>query len=175
MTGPCGILPCLTDAMGCRGVWETRWSMPKESHLRRICRAEFDCNPRTFLRAASQRFQTANLLLTSGVSLDAVYLGGYVVECSLKALILDRTPSARRYETCRQLTSGARSHNFDVLSEILRARGIPPPSDIRVALDSLCDEWNTDLRYIGAVIPRREAEDFLRRVRAVHDWVRRSL
>ena len=80
--------------------------MPAESQLRRINRSEFDCNPKAFWRAASQRLEAANLLLESGIFLDAVYLAGYAVECALKALILERTPAARRREVCRDLTSG---------------------------------------------------------------------
>ena len=149
--------------------------MPEKSQLKRIIQAEFDCNPRTFWRAASQRLQTANLLLKSRVYLDAVYLAGYAVECALKALILDRTPAASRREVCKELTSGARSHNFDVLTESLRAKGCPPPANIRGLLDSLSDEWRTDLRYVGALIPHREAEQFLERVQSVYEWVQRSL
>ena len=149
--------------------------MPGKSQLKRIIQAEFDCNWRTFWRAAEQRLRTANVLLKSRVYLDAVYLGGYAVECALKALILARTMAAKRAETCKELTSGAKSNNFDVLTESLRAKGCPPPANIRGLLDSLSDEWRTDLRYIGALIPHREAEQFLERVQSVYEWVARTL
>ena len=45
-----------------------------------------------FQRAADQRLTTAAFLLENGFHLDAVYLGGYGIECGLKALILKRTP-----------------------------------------------------------------------------------
>lgn len=149
--------------------------MPEESRLRKINRSEFDCNPKSFWRAASQRLQAANLLLQSDFFIDAVYLGGYVVECALKALILERTPAARRREVCRELTSGSRSHNFDVLIASLRARGCSPPRKVSGFLNSLNEEWSTDLRYTGALIPEREAEQFLERVKSVYEWVHRSL
>jgi HEPN domain-containing protein len=149
--------------------------MPEESLLRRLKRAEFDCNPKAFMRAASQRLDAANLLLRSRLFLDAVYLAGYVAECALKALILSRTPAAERRAVCRELTSGARAHNFDVLSRILRSKGCSPPPDIRGFIDLIDEEWRTDLRYAAALIPEREAERFLGRVGAVYEWVRRSL
>ncbi len=149
--------------------------MPEESRLRKINRSEFDCSSKAFWRAASQRLQAANLLLESEVFLDAVYLAGYVVECAMKALILKRTPAAERRGLCEELTSGARAHNLDVLSGYLRAKGCSIPVNIRKLLDILNDEWRTDLRYIGAVIPGREAEQFIERVRTVYAWVGRSL
>lgn len=145
------------------------------SQLRRICQAESACNPRAFWRAASQRLQAASFLLESGIYLDAVYLAGYVVECALKALILERTPAPRRRQVGEELTSGARAHNFDVLSAILRAKGCPPPPEILGFLDSLNGEWRTDLRYVGTFIPEREADHFLKRVKAVYEWVERNL
>jgi hypothetical protein len=30
------------------------------------------------------------------------------------------------------------------------------------------------LRYVGTFIPQREAEQFIKRARLVHDWVKRS-
>jgi len=149
--------------------------MPKESHLRRICRAEFDCNPKTFLRAAAQRLDAARLLLDSGLFLDAVYLGGYVVECGLKALILHRTPASRRRGACQELTTGARAHNYDVLTAGLKAKGCPIPREIQRRLDDLNEEWRTNLRYSGALIPEGEAEESLESVEAVHQWVEGSL
>lgn len=145
--------------------------MPVDSLLQRICQAEFDCNPRAFLRAASQRLEAANLLLESGLSLDAVYLAGYVVECALKALILQRTPARRRPEVCQELTAGSRSQNYDVLVAILRARKCPPPPGILGLVDTLNERWRTNLRYSGALIPEREAEQFLGEIKAVNGWV----
>ena len=43
---------------------------------------------REFQKAASQRFTGAEALQRVRLNLDAQYLGGYTVECSLKALIL---------------------------------------------------------------------------------------
>lgn len=114
------------------------------------------------------------MLLESGLFLDAVYLGGYVVECGLKALILQRTPIRKRREVCRELTTGSRSHNFDVLAGCLKAKGCPLAPGIQGRLDDLNDEWRTNLRYSGALIPEGEAEEFFESMAAVHEWVLRS-
>ena len=111
----------------------------------------------------------------SRMYLDAVYLAGYAVECALKSLILERTPKSERREVLDELTSGARAHNFDVLSRMLRMKGCSPPPDIRESLVSLNEEWRTDLRYVGALITYREAEQFLQRVKVVYEWVQRNL
>jgi HEPN domain-containing protein len=154
--------------------WESRETMAQESVLRRITQAEFDCNPRAFRRAAVQRLEAARFLLDSEAFLDAVYLAGYVVECALKALILERTPVSKRGEACRELTSGARAHNFDVLSGLLKVKGCTIPDEIEECLASLADQWRTDLRYVGTFVPRREAERFIDQVRSVYEWMQRS-
>lgn len=132
---------------------------------------------KAFWRAATQRRETAAYLVRSDsrMYLNADYLAGYVVECASKSLILEKTPKSERREVLDELTSGARAHNFDVLSRMLRMKGCSPPPEIRESLVSLNEEWRTDLRYVGALITYREAEQFLRRVNAVCEWVQRSL
>ena len=44
-----------------------------------------------FLKVAEQRLNAAEALLGGDLTLDAQYVGGYAVECSLKALILEKT------------------------------------------------------------------------------------
>ena len=65
--------------------------MSEEQRLKKIASSPFTCDPKAFWRAATQRLETATFLLESGSRkhLDAVYLAGYVVECALKALILN--------------------------------------------------------------------------------------
>jgi hypothetical protein len=154
--------------------WESRETMAQESLLRRIIQAEFDCKPRAFRRATFQRLEAATFLLDSEAFLDEVYLAGYMVECALKALILERTPVSRRGEVCRELTSGARAHYFDVLSGLLMVKGYTIPDEIQECLDSLADQWRMDLRYVGTFVPRREAERFIDQVRSVCEWMQRS-
>ena len=65
---------------------------------------------RDFLRAARQRLTTAEALLDLKFNLDAQYIGGYTVECALKALILYSTPDADRPDTLQRISSGAVMH-----------------------------------------------------------------
>ena len=45
-----------------------------------------------FVKAAAARLSAADVLLDNSKYLDATYLAGYVVECSLKALLLSYVP-----------------------------------------------------------------------------------
>ena len=47
---------------------------------------------RDFQKAAAQRLTTAETLLREKLTVDAQYIGGYTVECTLKALIMELTP-----------------------------------------------------------------------------------
>ena len=73
----------------------------------------------------SQRLTTAEFLLENGYNLDAMYLAGYTVECTLKALILrksaaPRSGSARPWRWCRPYRRKSRSVGQDP------GRGHPP-------------------------------------------------
>ena len=81
--------------------------------------------PRDFLKVAAQRLTTAGTLLREKLTLDAQYLGGYTVECSLKALILHRTPDPDKPEKLKQLTSGARCTGLIFCSGNCESRGWP--------------------------------------------------
>src|SRR5947207_14616116 len=79
---------------------------------------------RDFQRAALQRLTTAEALLGLRLNLDAQYLGGYTVECSLKALILEQTPPADKADTLKRSSSGATMHRRDVLLGKLTELGV---------------------------------------------------
>src|SRR5437660_7921178 len=82
---------------------------------------------RDFQKVAGQRLTTAQTLLREKLTLDAQYLGGYTVECSLKALILHRTPDPGKFEKLTRLTSGAKMHRPEVLLGELRDLGTVLP------------------------------------------------
>ena len=65
---------------------------------------------RDFQRAEGQRLTTAEFLLENGYNLDATYLAGYAVECSLKALILHLTEALDRARLFDRISSGAPMH-----------------------------------------------------------------
>ena len=85
---------------------------------------------RDFQLAAAQRFTTAEFLLEKGLTLDALYLAGYSVECILKALIMHLTPGANQEATFQLLKSGAKMHYPEHLREELRKRGRNIPPDL---------------------------------------------
>lgn len=85
---------------------------------------------RYFQKVAAQRLTTAEALLRERWDLDAQYIGGYTVECSLKALILHPTPVVATTATLKQLTSGAKMHRTDVLVGKLRDLGTALPLEI---------------------------------------------
>src|SRR5205085_10313843 len=85
---------------------------------------------RDFQRAARQRLTTAEFLLDHRYNLDAMYLAGYAVECTLKALILEVTPVAERPETLKTISSGKKMHDAEMLGAILKQRGHPIPLEL---------------------------------------------
>ena len=52
-------------------------------------------HPFSWFRAAAQRLDAAKLLFQHSMYIDATYLGGYVVECSIKGNILGRVPTQK--------------------------------------------------------------------------------
>ena len=53
--------------------------------------------PRDFLKVAFQRLSAAEEIMRfSRLTLEVQYIGGYSVECSLKALILEKTTATTR-------------------------------------------------------------------------------
>lgn len=101
---------------------------------------------RDFLRVALQRRDVAvEIMDILRRSLEAQYIGGYSVECSLKALILERTAEADRQSMLQQLTHGATYHRPEVLLGRLRELGIALTPDLARRMRRF--DWTTGLRY----------------------------
>lgn len=104
--------------------------------------------PQDFLRVAAQRLVAAERIfqLTS-LNLEAQYIGGYAIECALKALILENEdePSGQRAAMLTRLTKGAQHHRADVLIGYLRSQGVSLPSELITRLRRF--DWDVDLRY----------------------------
>jgi hypothetical protein len=91
-------------------------------------------------RVAGHRFEEARFLLDKGnYTTGAAYLGGYAVECALKALILSNDPpSTDPEETIAEFVAvGGKGHNFDFLIGQLRTRGVVVPSTVLTYLAQL--------------------------------------
>lgn len=125
--------------------------------------------PRDFLKVAAQRLTTAETLLWERLTLDAQYIGGYAIECSLKALILHHTPDLHKPDQLRRLTSGAKMHRPDVLLGHLRDLGTVLPLDIAKRMRRF--DWTIDLRYETGRRDTGETIAFLKTAKAIYDWV----
>ena len=124
---------------------------------------------RDFQKAAAQRLTAAEALLREGLNLDAYYIGGYTVECSLKALIVHRTPCADKPEKLKRIASGAKMHLAEVLFGELEDMEILKPPHIAKRMRRF--KWTTDLRCETGRKSTGETKGFLRTAKEIYDWV----
>jgi hypothetical protein len=129
---------------------------------------------RDFLKVALQRLTVAEAVCEIlGFNLDAQYLGGYAVECSLKALILEKTPSAERPEMLKKISSGAPMHRPEVLLGKLKEYSVTLTADLARKMRRF--DWTTDLRYEVGRRDTGETRALLRTAKAVYDWVEEQI
>jgi HEPN domain-containing protein len=128
---------------------------------------------RDFQKAAAQRLTTAETLLREKLTLDAQYIGGYTVECSLKALIIERTPDPDKLDKLRRITTGATMHRPDILFGELRNLGVPLPLVLAKRMRRF--DWDTNLRYETGRRDTGETIAFLNTAKAIYDWVEGQL
>jgi hypothetical protein len=100
---------------------------------------------RDFQRAARQRLTTAEFLLENNYTLDATYLAGYAIECTLKALILESTSFDEREGMLARITSGRQMHKPETLGAILKDLGHPIP--LRIVRRLRRSDWCGAKRY----------------------------
>jgi hypothetical protein len=125
---------------------------------------------RDFLRVALQRLTAAEQIMQAlRLTLEAQYIGGYSVECSLKALILAKTAETDQPATLEQLTHGAAYHRPEVLLDRLRERGVSLTVDLAKRMRRF--DWTTDLRYEAGRKDTGETLGLLRTARAMYEWV----
>ena len=125
--------------------------------------------PRDFLKLSLQRLTAAeqimnNLLLT----LEAQYIGGYSVECSFKALILEKTAEADRPALLDRLTYGSTYHKPEPLLARLRERGVFLTPELAGRMRRF--DWTTDLRYEIGRKDTCETNGLLRTARTIYEW-----
>jgi HEPN domain-containing protein len=128
---------------------------------------------RDFQRAALQRLTTAEFLLNNGYNLDAMYLGGYAIECTLKALILEVTPVTKKASTLKKISSGEKMHRQEVLAGLLKDLSRPIPLTLIKKLRR--STWSTSLRYESGRTDTGETRAFLKTAKGVYDWVEGQL
>lgn len=124
---------------------------------------------RDFQRAAKQRYTTAEFLLAHGHTLDAMYLGGYAIECSLKALILHHTLDSNRMAMVDRTTRGRSMHDPEVLAGELRELQLAVP---RLLMKRIVrSTWSPDLRYLVGRADTGETRGFLKTAGSLLKWV----
>ena len=128
---------------------------------------------RDFQRAAAQRLTAAETLLREKITLDAQYVGGYTVECSLKALILHLTSQPDKADKLKAISAGAKMHRPDILLSELRNLGVELP--LLLAKRMRRFDWTTDLRYETGRRDTGETTAFLTTAKAMYDWVEGQL
>lgn len=114
-------------------------------------------------------------MLRQRQTLDAQHLGGYVVECSLKALILEKTPDAEKDAIYEKITQGAKMHKFENMLPFLKQRGVKPPADLHKRMKRFVGTWATDLRYETGRRNTGETKACLKVAKDVYDWVEANL
>jgi HEPN domain-containing protein len=130
---------------------------------------------RDFLNAARQRLSTAEFLVEWDYNLDGMYLAGYAIECSLKALILHSCSQAEYDELHSKITSGGKMHDAEILGDILKTRGFPIPFEIVTKLRQQRYKWSVNLRYETGRKNSGETRGFLKLAKATYNWVEEQL
>ena len=145
--------------------------------------------PRQLRAVAALRLDDARALLETGRnarSNGAMYMGGFVIECLLKALLLERHPNlqaavdpAALSEPDREVHRLLYSHDLDEMLAFLpevRTR-LESVGDERgrspwPAFRDVCAEWTIYARYSATQAPIAEAHRFLGTVDEVKEWLR---
>ena len=126
-------------------------------------------NARVFYRAAKERFEDAELILSLNRTTAAVYLAGYSVEFMIKALILSSVPRSQE-NTILAMFRGRLAHDYDWLMRLYRRhRGSPVPTHLVLPFDRVT-RWSTDIRYSPATIQTSEAKAFLHSISEIIKW-----
>lgn len=134
-----------------------------------------DC-AKLFYRVAAQRLPEAIWILEKSdrtFTTVAVYIGGYAVECALKAVLLARSPRSQ-HQKVKDTFRGQVAHDFHWLREQLWKRGVRLPVEVSENLGKV-DWWSTDLRYHPGQLDADEAGAFLDAATVVVEWAKRSV
>ena len=108
---------------------------------------------RRFYRAAFGHLDAAGALLglcpvatNSTRGHEVVYLCGYVVECSLKAVLMSRFPRSQHDEVAFWFKAEVK-HKFDRLKVELVDKGVNIPAKLKEDLKRIHTNWNSEMRY----------------------------
>lgn len=124
--------------------------------------------------AAGHRIDAAETLEDSH-PLDCLYLAGYGIECSLKSLVLARTPPAGRQQTYDEEFRGGVAHDFEWLHTKLRRLDFVLPSDQLKRLRTARQIWSVDLRYESKRPKAKDLNEVLDFARTFWKWTKERL
>lgn len=126
-----------------------------------------DVEVRRFVRVAKLRFEDARLLFDNERYNGAIYLGGYCVECMLKAIILSVTLEGNLEETIAWFR-GSKAHEYGRLKNRYHSNLKGPRFSKRFSINcSIVDSWTSEMRYDPKQMDRSMAEDFLAAVEEI--------
>ena len=126
-------------------------------------------NARLFYRAAKERLEDAELLLSLNRTTGAVYLAGYSVECMIKSLILSAV-SPSREEAILASFRGGQAHDYSWLIDLYyECRGTAIPNRLFQHFTRV-ERWSTNLRYSPQTIQQRQAKAFLDSTSKIMKW-----
>ena len=120
-----------------------------------------------FVRAADMHREASRTLLgecplhsSSRLATVATYLGGYVAECALKAVLISRYPERDHTRVVDEVLKGRIGHNLEFLKVELAGRGVNWPSRQTTLLKRVRSGWSSEMRYD----PRNRSTEEARRV-----------
>ena len=126
--------------------------------------------PRDFLKVALQRLNAAEAIMANlDFNLEVQYIGGYSVECSLKALLLEKTPLTERINMLYIISHGAAAHRAENLLGKLRDQRVYLTPELSGRMRRF--DWDTSLRYETGRKDTGETKALLRTARMLYNWV----
>ncbi len=126
-----------------------------------------------YYQAALTHHGDARCLLDARRANGCIYLAGYAIECTLKALLVSRVPVAAQ----KALTNSFRGrewHSFEHLKKELRKRQMTLPDAVNKQLARV-NTWSVDIRYQPRRLKLSDARDILAAASEVIRWVRKEL
>ena len=121
-----------------------------------------------FIQAHSDRYKDARALLQTGRWGGAIYLGGYVIECLLKARILKDQGAA-------ELPKDYWHHDLFRLMDVSRVTweiSHRQNQDIQAYVTLIAGNWDVTMRYGSTqLVNRHQATNFLEAVKKVSRWL----
>jgi len=132
-----------------------------------------DIDARKYYRVAKQRLEEAKVILTK-VELPAAaeYLGGYAVECMLKALIIVTTPPSERPPPGDKTVKWWKKeigHYLELMRAAVRKRCGKLPPDVTSALVYVAT-WHPEQRYEPGPGDPAKATRFLAEAETIVKW-----